>query len=394
MNKFFYYLFALVLFSCGSEAEETESNSTLKKETDNSAFENTGSDLANQSKEANDSYTVEDTLSIKLTPFVAENPEIGATGVKLLRDRLNSGITKVGFGGDGSNPRFIIGPSITLLSKNITSTAPTKYANTYEINFMVVDVVTETIFTSYQTEFKGVGDSPEKAFLSGIRNIKFDNKEFVDFLVSAEEKIFSFFESNCSSILAEANSEAQMRNYDEAFAILKSIPSEAKECFMTVQDKKLEFFQLSLNKNCNEILAKMKAEFGKFNDPSAAGFNAEAMSYYSMIDKQSECYAEAQDIYNNYVKNLDPKAKRDWGMEMKKWDFEMKKYDDQIAMAKEDQSFRRDSSMYAMDKEVKVAKIEADAESAGNKKLLKKYEYDESPWLAKVFGKIVDKVKE
>ena len=51
----------------------------------------------------------------------------------------------------------------------------------------------------------------------------------------------------------------------------------------------------------------------------------------------------------------------------------MKKYDDQMAMAKVDRSFRRDLSMYAIDKEVKVAKIEADAESAGNKKLLKKY---------------------
>jgi hypothetical protein len=80
-------------------------------------------------------------------------------------------------------------------------------------------------------------------------------------------------------------------------------------------------------------------------------------------------------------------------MEMKKWDFEMKKYDDQIVMAKEDQSFRRDSSMYAMDKEVKVARIQADAEIQGNKKLLKKYEYDESPWLVKVFGKFLDKAK-
>ena len=390
MNKLFYYLLALLLFSCGSDPEEN----TLKKETNNSAFKNTNSDLENKTKKTEESYAIKDTISIKLTPYVPENLDIGATGEKLLVDRLNSGITKVGFGGDGSNPRFIIGPSITLLSKNITSTAPTKYANTYEINFMVVDVVTETIFTSYQTEFKGIGDSPEKAFLSGIRNIKFDNKEFIAFLVNAEEKIFSFFESNCGAILAEANSEAQMRNYDEAFAILKSIPSEAPECFMNVQEKKIEFFQLSLNKNCNEILAKMKAEFGKFNDPSASGFNTEAMSYYSMIDKQSECYSEAQNIYNEYLKTLDSKAIKDWNMEMKKWDFEMKKYDDQMAMARVDRSFRRDSSMYAMDKEVKVAKIEADAESAGNKKLLKKYEYDESPWLAKIFGKMVDKVKE
>jgi hypothetical protein len=104
-----------------------------------------------------------------------------------------------------------------------------------------------------------------------------------------------------------------MRQYDEAFAILKSIPSEAKECFMNVQEKKLEFFQLSLNKNCNEILAKMKAEFGKFNDPSASGFNVEAMSYYSMIDRESECYDEAQEIYNEYLKKSRPEGKKRLG---------------------------------------------------------------------------------
>jgi len=112
MNKLFYYLLALLLFSCGSDPEEN----TLKKESNNSAFENTNSDLENKTKKTEESYATKDTISIKLTPYVPENLDIGATGVKLLVDRLNSGITKVGFGGDGSNPRFIIGPSITLLS--------------------------------------------------------------------------------------------------------------------------------------------------------------------------------------------------------------------------------------------------------------------------------------
>ena len=388
MKKTLFFASLLLLFSCNTEKNDKEIEEPLtKKKVNNSTFENTGSDLANKKKNEA-SYIVKDTISIKLTPYVPSNNEIGQTGTKLLSDRLNSGITKVGFGGEGSNPRFIIGPSINLLSKNITSTAPPKYANTYEINFMVVDIVTETIFSTYQTEFKGVGDSPEKAFLNGIRNIKFDNKEFVDFLVNSQNKIFSFFNDNCSSILSDASAEAEMHNYEEAFSILKSIPSEVKECYSEVQEKKLEFFQLSLNKNCNEILAKMKAEFGKFNDPSASGFNNEAMSYYSMIDKQSECYDEAQTIYNGYLKQLDPKTKRDWDMEMTKWDFEMKKYDDQIAMAKVDQSFRRDSSMYAMDKAFKIAEIENDVENAGNKKLLEKFKYDESPWIAKVFKQV------
>ena len=49
-----------------------------------------------------------------------------------------------------------------------------------------------------------------------------------------------------------------------------------------MQMKKTEYFQLSLNTNCNELLAKMKAELGKYNDTSGAGFNSEAMSYYSI----------------------------------------------------------------------------------------------------------------
>ena len=48
-----------------------------------------------------------------------------------------------------------------------------------------------------------------------------------------------YFENNCSTILSEANAEASMRNYDNAFAILKSVPVESKECFREIQTKKL-----------------------------------------------------------------------------------------------------------------------------------------------------------
>ncbi|MEC8968461.1 MAG: hypothetical protein VX756_04875 [Bacteroidota bacterium] len=378
MKKTLYFLASLLVISCGG-AEETPSSTTKKKETNNSVFENTGSDLENKSTQPNETYTIEDTISIKLTPFVAKNDEIGASGIKLLKDRLNSGITKIGFGGDGSNPRFIIGPSISLVSKNITSTAPTKYANTYEINLMVVDVVTETIFTSWQTVFKGVGDSPEKAFLSGIRNIKFEGAEFIEFLVAAEQKIISFFDERCSSILDEANAAAKMRSYDEAYSMLKSIPAESKTCFADVQTKKLEFFQLALNKNCNENLAKMKAELGKFNDESASGFNAEAMNYYSMIDSESECYEEAQREYNNYISKLNPKAKRDWNQKIKE-------YNDQIAMVKAEKEFAREEAQLAYDFKIKMAEEETKREVEGNRKLLAKYKYDDSPWLIRLFS--------
>ena len=372
---------SLFFVACSSDTDANHTDSVKKTNTNSSdeAFSSEENTQGSRSVNSDEDLDLSTKLSIKLTPFVPVYEGIGASGSKLLKDRLNAAITKIGFGGEGSNPRFIVGPSINIVSQNVTSTAPTKYANTYEINFMVVDVISETVFNTYTSEFKGVGDSPEKAFISGIRNVDFKNQQFMDFLLMSEKKIVEYFENNCESLLSEADAEAGMRNYDNAFAILKSVPTEAAVCFKEIQNKKMEYFQLSLNTICNELLAKMKAELGKFNDPSAAGFNAEAMNYYSMIDSKSECYAEAQTEYKKYTSKLKPEAKRDWEQKMKV-------YNDEIAMVKADKEFIRDEAKQARDFKVKMAEVEAKREIEGNQKLLAKYKHDESPWLIRLFS--------
>lgn len=372
-------LFSTLFYACSSDTKE---NNTLDKpstSSSNGAFSSQEQTVGSKTVNTNQNIDLSQQMNIKLTPFVPAYEGIGESGSRLLKDRLNAAITKIGFGGEGSNPRFIVGPSINIISQNVTSTAPTKYANTYEINFMVVDAISETVFNNYTTEFKGVGDSPEKAFISGIRNINFNNQQFMDFLLKSEKKMIEYFENNCSSILSEANAEAAIRNYDNAFAILKSVPAESKECFTEIQTKKVEYFKLSLNSACGELLVKMKSELGKFNDPSGSGFNSEAMNYYSMIDRESDCYDEAQIEYKKYISKLNPKAKRDWNQKMKE-------YSDEIAMVKADKEFVRDEAKQARDFEVKMAEIEAKRHIEGNQKLLAKYKHDESPWLIRVFS--------
>ncbi|MDG1176643.1 MAG: hypothetical protein P8N07_12740 [Flavobacteriales bacterium] len=368
----------VVIMSCSSPDKQESNLGKPTNKTDNTFAQ---SESANNPQDSDEKSSIlkKDTLNIKLTPFVPKLEGIGQTGRQLLKDRLNSAITKIGFGGEGSNPRFVIGPSISILTSDVTSTAPTKYANTYEINFMVVDMVSETIFTSYKTEFKGVGDSPEKAFISGIRNISYENQDFMNFLKESESKILAYFEGNCSSLLTEAEAEAGIRNYDNAFALLNSVPKESASCFEQVQMKKAEYFQLSLNTNCNELLAKMKAELGKYNDASGAGFNPEAMSYYSMIDSKSECYNEAQEVYKKYTAKLNPTAKRDWEQKMVE-------YKDQIDLVKMDKEFEREAAKDAHEYKFKLAELQSKTEIEGNKKLLAKYKHDESPWLIRLFS--------
>ena len=365
-----------ILVACGNG--DNESELTKKSNKESSVFEKAETTFSNNGDDVNANLVSED-ISIKLTPFVPNYEGVGESGCRLLKDRLNSAITKVGFGGEGSNPRFIVGPSVNILTSDLTATAPPKYACTYEINFMVVDVQTETVFSSYKSEFKGVGDSEEKAFISGARNLNFINQGFMKFLKESEQKIFKYFESNCSKIVAEAESEAKMRNYDMAFSLLNSIPSEADSCFMMVQDKKLEFFNLALNSSCADILNKMRAELGKFNDPSASGFNSEAMDYYSMIDSKSDCYADAQKEYKAYLSKLNPKAKRDWQQKMQV-------YKDTIALIKFREEAKMEQTKMAYEFQSKMKEVEAKIEIEGNRRLLAKYKHDESPWLIRLFS--------
>jgi hypothetical protein len=366
------YLLILIVFVCsiftscsGGDNKSEEANDLVKVKSESTAF----SAGETTSTSASNSFTFipTDTLNIKLTPFIPDYPDVGVSGKRLLATRLNSAVTRVGFGGDGGNPRFIIGPDINLLSKNMTGTSPTKFANTYEVTLMSADVVSETIFASYTFEVKGVGDSPAKSFINGFRDFTLENEAFFNFLNQ-------FYALNCDKIMLQAESEAKTRNFDKAFSLVNAIPGEATDCYERAMTKRQEYFQLSLNADCQTLLAKMKAEFGKANDPSAAGFNEAAMSYYALIDQSAKCYPEAEKLYQNYLSKLNPKAKRDW-------DYQMRQYQDKIDQIQ----FSRDTAMARFDYMERKIELEAKAEIEGNKKLLQKYQYDQLPWLRRVF---------
>ena len=360
-----------MMYSCAPE------DGTKKGEVNNDMFGESDNSKPNDNSAAE--ITITQDLHIKITPFVPSFEGLGESSLRLLKDRINSAVTKGGFGGDGSNPRYVIGPSIVLVSENITSTAPTKFANTYEVTLMVVDVVTETVFNSYKKEFKGVGDSPEKAFISGFKNVHLEDQVFYDFLKKSEDKIIAYFKSHCNEFMQEAEGEAGMRNFDNAYAILSNIPVEASSCFEQVTVKKLEYFQASLNIRCNELLSSMRAEMGKFSDASASGFNTEAMTYYALIDKQSECYDDAQKAYQAYIKKLKPDQKRDW-------DFKLKQYEDNMANIMRQQEFEEQKAKDLKEMEFRMAELQANTEIQGNKRLLAKYKHDESPWLVRMFS--------
>lgn len=368
MKKIFYIIIILTITSC---------NNTNKNQKDpNEMSDSKRAKLLQEKKQRlTNGQATSGTIDvakiewgdIRFTPFVPPYPDLGDEGTILIENKINSIVSKFGISGNVGNPAFVIIPAINITSKNITATAPTMFANKYDVTFYTANILDGTIFSSATFSFKGVGASPLKAFINGLEGAKINDQDFIKLLTEGREKAMNYFQANCNSILLEAKSEASQKNFAQAILILKTIPKEV-DCYKSTGVLIEKYFKANNAQNCTTLLAQMKAELGKQSD--MGNFNPTAMSYYAMIPMDAPCYKEAQSTYNNYQKKLDPNAKQRWAIEER--DFNLRK-------DKQEQDHT-----YAMTK----AELESKTAIEGQTALLDKYkkdaEYNKLPWLRKL----------
>ena len=303
---------------------------------------------------------------VKLTIFIPENNDLSLTDSRLIESKMIQMATANGIGGMGGNPRFVLAPMMTLLQKDVTTTAPVKYLMKYDLTLYVADLVTGTVFGSYNVQKTGVGESEQRACVNMFGDLNPKDEAIQHFLESSQTKIVEFYKQNGSQFIAEAKMLASQGKFSQAMAILTSIPSLDSLHYAEAIKYSDEIFPKYLEQECSTTLALMKASLGgKSQD---GGFNPEAMSYYAMIPNGS-CKAEADEVYKEYKATLSEEKKRAWEKEDREWQAKM---DQQKA----DNDFRR------LQEELK-AKIAISA----NKCLLDKYKkdaaYDRLPWIRK-----------
>ena len=307
---------------------------------------------------------------VKLTTMIPADQGLSEVEMKALESKLTQMVTLNGIGGLGGNPRFVIAPIVNILKKDATSSAPVKYSISYDVLFYVADILTGNVFGSYDMKFTSVESSEARAFISGFENLNENDNGFQQFLKNAQDKIIKYYNDNGDKIISESNTLASQKKYAQAIALLKSIPMEAEVAYNKAAKLTPKLFQNYLDNECETVLAMMKYELGKYNEQSAAGFNAEAMGYYKMIPNGGKCKTEADQMYTNYKKGLNPQKIKDWEQSEKEW------------QAKVNQS-NADNDFRKLQEEMK-AKIAVE----GNVCLLDKYKkdaaYDKLPWLRKL----------
>tara|TARA_Y100000385_G_C12967209_1_gene582390 strand:+ start:37 stop:984 length:948 start_codon:yes stop_codon:yes gene_type:complete len=237
-----------------------------------------------------------------------------------LENKIIQSATKYGICGKGLFSDFIIYPVITYNDGETVSGMKNIIVKEMDFSLHIKSVSDNKIFASYGKTLTGAGKSASSACNNAINEIRISDKGLSDFYIRANKKILAYYESRCDIIISKADVLAKMEKFDEAFAILMSIPAQSTDCYSKIKKKSIQVYKSYLDKECKSIL--MKAKSSKAN-----GYNIDALRLASQIDPSSSCFSEAKQIIKQIESDIDAE-------EQKQWDLQLKIYDDAIELEK------------------------------------------------------------
>lgn len=256
---------------------------------------------------------------IAIAAIVPDEAEIPAGAQKMLQNRLMQVATLNGLGAvEGS--QFAMIPMVSIISQDVTPTAPPQIALKVEISLYIVDALSQTIFSQTSIEAKGVGNTEDRAYTQAINNLNPRHGQFRGFVEKGKEKIVEYYNSQCDVIISSAKALAGQKKYEEALAMLSNVPDVSRECFDKCMAISMDIYQEYANHKCSEYLSAAKAawvgkELGKVEEN------------LGKITPDMACHPEAEQLVAQITKAVEAEGGNAWS-------FKMKRYDDSVDMEK------------------------------------------------------------
>jgi len=249
------------------------------------------------------------TERIVITAFVPQPIEgIPEIAVSNLENKLSQIITANGFSGD-YNQRFILTANISVLTKDITATAPPMHAYTLEVTLYIGDGVSGVLFASTSTTVKGVGETETKAYTNALKNLQTNSPSYQSFIENGKNKIIAYYNANCDFIIKEANVLASTNNFEAAIAQLISIPTASEECYYKAMDAVTAVYQKYIDKDCQIKLQQANAIWNASQDYESA---LQAGAVLASIDPDASCFQDIKQLFNKIEKSIIQRDDREW----------------------------------------------------------------------------------
>ncbi len=250
----------------------------------------------------NDQGTLDDIGRVTLTPVLAQDlGKMPAEAQNMLLSKLRQIATKNGLGGTAVNPQFIITATVSVVTKDVTETAPPMIAYNLEANLYIVDYVNKKTLANTTVELKGVGKNENKAFVGAIKNINPKSSIIRSFVKNGKEKIIEYYNTQCEFIMKQAQALVKLDKYEEAIYMLITVPEVCKECHYKALDAIDPIYKKMMGENCKEDLEAAQTAFNDGNMESAK-------NYLEKIEPGTDCYDKAVDLAKK-INNMDPQSR-------------------------------------------------------------------------------------
>lgn len=260
-----------------------------------------------------------------VVPDAANIPD-GASN--MLKSKLQQIAAQNGLGASEYNARFAIIPVVSIISKEITPTAPPMHALNMEITFFIADAVSQNIFSQTSISLKGVDRTEEKAYIQGIKNINPKHGQFRGFIEKGKEKIIEFYNSQCDTYIKGAQALAGQKKYEEALFLLLSVPDVSRECFDKCMDLSVDIYKQYADQKCNEYLQAAKAAW-------AGKELSKVEENLGKITPDMACFPEAERLIADITAKVEAEGASSWSFKMKKYDDSVEKEKMMIQAGKE-----------------------------------------------------------
>lgn len=275
--------------------------------------------------------SVESENAVKLTIMAQKpNADFSQNAAQALESKMLNIASKNGIVGYGGDPAFVFAALITPLGKDVTTTPPVKKVIKYTLNLYVANVVTGDVYGSSSMDLMGIGNSYELAALNAITSFD-DNSSIQKMLHEATNKIISWYKNHSKEFISKVSDYMTRGDFDKAYALLASVPSEATECYQYAQKNKTKVYEKYLQKLSSDNYRKMLSEIASSNNQ----YNPVVGGYFQMIPLSSPEYTKAKKMYENYISKTAKQAEfeknREYYLEKEKLEVQKLEIQAQIA---------------------------------------------------------------
>lgn len=231
----------------------------------------------------------------------------------IMETKLQQIATANGISDLGNLSRFILVPKISVIGKEVLSTAPIQVVLSLEVTLCIGDAQTSHMYATKSFLVKGVGRNINKAYIAALKTISPKNAGVINFITQGKQKIIDYYNTNCDLILRQVDRFESQEKYEQALALLVNVPVQSN-CFSQVRSDLQRVYKQVIDRQCAKYLMSAKAIWTANQDINAAN---RAGALLARVEPNASCYGEVEYLFEQIGNRVKVISDRPWEYKLK-----------------------------------------------------------------------------